>query len=772
MVWADGDTQTQGLHAGFNLASEGEELGLSDANGTLIDSIVFEGQLADVSYGRWPDGNDLWQYMATPTPGKANVQGSLGVVADVEFSPVRGFYDAPIDVTLSTTTEGAEIWYTLDAKVPHTSYIDGRGLTHWIGQSYTGPIRVERTTCIRAVAFKAGWRDSAVTSHTYLFLDDVIRQSMNEEPPGPDWPKGTINGQRIEYGMDPAITRNATWGPQMEQALVSIPTLSIVTDLANLFDTKKGIYVNASGHGEDWECPISLELIYPANPQGPGFPDLIESPDGQGGTVWMLPRDMAAGFQINAGLRIRGGYSRSGDNPKHAFRVFFRSEYGDGELQYRLFGDEGQDRFDCVDIRTSQNYSWSYAQDPANTLCREVWARDSQGQMDQPYTRSRYYHLYINGQYWGIYMTQERPEASYGATYLGGTKDDYDTVKATGPNAGYTIEATDGTMDNWRQLWDLSILGFNNSANYYRALGLNPDGTRNPQYPVLLDADNLIDYMLMVLYDGDRDAPISNFLSNTRPNNWFSIYNRADDQGFVYFVHDAEHILSRGMTDRTGPYPCGDQLQYSNPQWIHQELMAHPDYRIRFADRAYKHLFNDGLLTPDQAIARFKARAAQIDMAIIAESARWGSASLNKTTWQAAINNEVQGFFPSRTQTLIGQLKQTRLRNGSLAPLYPSIDPPKLSLPGGAVAKGQTVSMTAATGSIYYTLDGSDPRLSQSSQGPVYSVTLLKEDAPKRAWVPTMDIGTIWRGGNEPFDDSTWTQGTAHHSGQDGGRGL
>ena len=139
--------------------------------------------------------------------------------------------------------------------------------------------------------------------------------------------------------------------------------------------------------------------------------------------------------------------------------------------------------------------------------------------------------------------------------------------------------------------------------------------------------DNLIDYMLMIFYNGDRDAPISNFLGNTRPNNWYGLRNRAGDEGFVYFIHDAEHILSRGMADRTGPFSAGDQLQYSNPQWIHQELMAHPDYRMRFADLAYRRLFNNGLLTSSQAIKRFLARASQIDMAIIAESARWGSAS-------------------------------------------------------------------------------------------------------------------------------------------------
>ena len=131
--------------------------------------------------------------------------------------------------------------------------------------------------------------------------------------------------------------------------------------------------------------------------------------------------------------------------------------------------------------------------------------------------------------------------------------------------AGYTIEATDGNMDAWRQLWELSILGFKNTANYYQALGMNPDGTRNPQYPVLLDVDNLIDYMLMVFYDGDRDAPISNFLNNIQPNNWYGLYNRTGHQGFVYFVHDAEHILSRGLPDRTGPYPVRGSAPVQQP---------------------------------------------------------------------------------------------------------------------------------------------------------------------------------------------------------------
>jgi hypothetical protein len=572
------------------------------------------------------------QYFTKATPGKFNVPGAVGAVEEVWFSHKRGFYDIPFQLTLSTGTGGAEIRYTLDGSEPT--------ITH--GTTYISPLSVSGTTTIRAIAVKPGWLDSAVETYTYIFLNDVVAQSLNGQAPGPGWPTGSVNGQIINYGMDPEIVNDPTWGPQLRGALTAIPTMSIVTDLANLFNSSTGIYVNAGGHGRNWERKASLELLYPPSIQGPGFPDRVQVRDSDGTVRWGMPADMRGGFQVNTGLRIRGGYSRSDGNPKHAFRLFFRKEYGDGKLNYPLFGDEGVDAFDKVDLRTAQNYSWSYGGNASNTMCRDVWARDSQGLTGHAYTRSRYYHLYINGQYWGLFQTQERSEAAYAASYFGGDRED--------PNAGYTIEATDGTLDYWRDLWDLTNIlpGASESQRlnlYLQMQGLNSNGTRNPSYPVLLDVDNLIDYMIMVFYDGDRDAPVSNFLSNTRTNNWYGVRNQNGEEGFRYFVHDAEHIMSRGLTNRTGPYSCGNQFQYCNPQWIHQRLMLVPEYRLRFADHAHKRLLNDGILTKDAAIGRFQKRAAQIDMAIIAESARWGDSKreppLTKNNWESAINNEV-----------------------------------------------------------------------------------------------------------------------------------
>ncbi|GAF78396.1 unnamed protein product, partial [marine sediment metagenome] len=247
------------------------------------------------------------------------------------------------------------------------------------------------------------------------------------------------------------------------------------------------------------------------------------------------------------------------------------------------------------------------------------------------------------------------------------------------------------------------------------------------------------DYMMMVIYDGDLDAPVSWFLGNDQTNNWYGIRNQNGEEGFRCFTHDAEHIMKAaertlgGVVNRTGPYIAGLYFQHSNPQWIHQRLMLVPEYRLRFADHAHKHLFNGGLLTADAAIGRFLARAQQIDMAIIAESARWGTSTLNKDTWQSAINNEVSNFFPSRSGVIISQLKNTRLWDGDVvAPLYPSVGALSFNQHGGSVHKGFSLTMSAPVGSsyIYYTLNGSDPRepLTGNAVGTQYAgpITLSK----------------------------------------------
>jgi hypothetical protein len=698
LIWADGDTKDPGLHANFRLDAGGEDLALFNTDGvTVIDSMSFPELTSNVSYGRYPDANDGWQFFGVASPGAKNQGAYAGLVGEIEFSQKRGFYSEPFSVTLAVETPDAMIYYTLNGDVP--GQMSGRNPS---GTLYAGPINVNKTTCLRAVAIRQGWKPSAIGTQTYIVVSDVVKQSPTGAKPGVGWPEPSTGGgggypgfpgggggaQVIDYGMDPDVVNDARYKDLVDDALLSVPTISIVTSLANLFDSATGIYVNAMQDGREWERPVSVELIYP---------------------------DGTEGFQIDAGLRIRGGYGRQGDNAKHGFRLFFRADYGQPELHYPLFEDEGVDTFEKVDLRTEQNYSWAFKGSQGddnggkNTMLRDIFSRDLQGATGQPYTRSRYYHLYLNGHYWGIYQTQERAEARYAASYFGGVIEDYDVIKVdAGPGRPYTMATTDGTLDAYNRLWDAAVKGFSTDAAYYRVQGLNPNGTRNPAYERLLDVDNVIDYMICTYYVGDLDAPISNFLQNTRPNNFYAIYNRTIPDGFKFFRHDAEHTIFNVNENRTGPYNAGQQAQYFNPQWLHQQLAANAEYRMRFADHVYKHFFNDGVMTPQVAAGLLSARKDTIDLAIIAESARWGDAKVTKPRtkdddWLPQVRFLLNDYFPKRTDIVLSQLKAKNW--------YPPISTPTFNQHGGVVDNGFNLVMTVPYGDVYYTLDGSDPRL-------------------------------------------------------------
>jgi hypothetical protein len=658
------------------------------------------------------------------------------------FSHQHGIYNEAFVLTISSNIDGAKIRYTLNGSNPLTSQsavIQDSIVSITIDPSITTNRDVAPGFIVTACATVSDTLVTEIITQTYLFVNKITLLSRDNQVPGQGWLVPGTHPHDISYGMDPDIYNHPDYKDKIEEAFISIPTFSLVTDLKNLFDPDTGIYLNPLRHGEEWERSASLEQI---------------NPDG------------SEGFQINCGVRIRGGWSRHLDNPKHAFRIFFRSEYGDGKLNYSLFGGEGADEFDKVDIATSQNYSWSFYADPGNTLIRDHFSRDTQRDMGQPYTRSRYYHLFINGTYWGLYYTQERSEANFGETYFGGNDIDYDVIKVnTGENFEfYNVEATDGTIDSWRELWDAGEAGFSNDELYFKVQGLNIDGTINTGYKKLLDVDNLIDYMINTFFVGDFDGPVSNFRGNQSPNNFYAVYNRINPDGFKFFRHDAEHSLGINNNpwglDRTGPFPAGQNFLDSNPQWIHQRLSDNSHYRLRFGDRVYKHFYNSGALTLSKNIERLNKRKNQIETAIIGESARWGDSKtgnpLTKADWTNAVNFILNNFLPTRNNVVLNQLKTKGL--------FPDVFPPQFNVQGGKVDKSFQVGLSSANGEIYYTTDGSDPYSPYSSSGNNFSETLIAPSASKKVFVPKSDIGNSWIT-DLNFDDSQWLNCTGSPGG-------
>ncbi len=682
LVFASGKNRTNPaapLHTSFSLGKGGDYLALKRPDNSIATefSPKYPVQRTDISYGL---SSGSASYFSIPTPGAPNSAGTLSAfVEDTSFSVKRGFYSTPQTVAISCATSGATIRYTLDNTTP----------TETNGAVYTTPLTISTTTTVRVRAFKSGLVSSNTDTQTYVFVSDVPAQVYATAPAG--WPipgAAQLNGQTMRYGFQTALKSQYTT-QQLTDALNQVPSLSIVTDQGNLTDQATGIYSNADQKGDAWERAASVEYLPPGN---------------------------VTGFHINCGLRIRGGASRGDYAPKHSFRLYFRSQYGDGTLKFPLHGTAGTDEFQTIDIRSEENYSWANdvsSPQNENTQVREVFCRDLEGALGQPQTRSRYLHVFLNGQYWGLYMTEERAQEDYGATYFGGTSDDYDVVQ-TSNHPNFTYELASGTPDAWQQTWNLARACAANptNANYFALLGRDANGVRVPAMPVYIDPAHLATYMLLHYYTGDGDGPLSNFLVFNRANNWRGFRNRLTETGWRFFPHDCEHTLlapswvdGRATANTTGGSNRSN-FTYSNSEWIHEDLATNAEFKLKIADMAQKHLFNNGALTPAKAQALFDTRAAQINQAIIADCVRWGTSTTLHTyaQWQARLDNIRTTFFPVRTSTVIGHLQSRGF--------YPTATPPAFSQRGGQVSPGYSLTLSAGAqaGTSYYTLDGSDPR--------------------------------------------------------------
>lgn len=596
----------------------------------------------------------------------------LGKPGPVKFSVLHGFFSVPFTVTLSSSTSGSAIWYTTDGSAP----------TPKNGARYTSPIDIRSTTVLRAVAIDPSGTGTVTTS-TYLFPEDIIRQSDNPTGYPSNWGKYTdISGvAKGDYGMDPEIVNHPDYKNLMVPSLLSVPTVSVVTNKSYLFSLEQhpdtgGIYIYTGANGktgDNWERPVSAELILPGNGEG---------------------------FQVNCGIQIQGGASRLAEkNPKHSFRLAFRDTLGPSKLRYALFGEDASAEFNGFVLRASFGNTWRHwesAQRLRATHVQDIWAKETQLEMDHISAHSRFVHLYLNGLYWGLYNISERIDDDFMQGYLGGEKEEYDIIK------DYN-ELMDGTMDAWNYLLGAVNGQIFKNELYFPLVGRNPDGSLNPALPAWIDPVSLCDYMLINFYGGNNDWD---------HHNWAAGRNRKNPgSGFIFFCWDSEKILENVSEN----YVTENNAQ--RPSGIFSRLMGNKEFRMLFADRVNLHLDNGGALTPEKVTTRWLRIADIIDTALVAESARWGDYRRDVHSWNSGpyllytVNDHwvpekkrlLTSYFPARTQILLNQLKS--------AQMIPQVEAPRFNKHGGTVDNDFRLAMTSGAGLIYYTTDGSDPRL-------------------------------------------------------------
>ncbi|HWB02891.1 MAG TPA: lamin tail domain-containing protein [Verrucomicrobiales bacterium] len=728
IVFASGkDRRVAGspLHTNFSLDAGGEYLALVKPDGVTIVSEFgsavanFPEQEEGVSFGMHSNPPQPG-YFSTSTPGAANSTGFSGFVADTKFSLNRGFYNTPQTLTITTSTQGASIRYTTNGAWPSET----------AGTLYTGPITVDRTMPVRAIAYKTGHRSTNVDTNTYIFVNDVVTQTPANTQATWGLP-ATWGSQAPDYGMNQSVVtlHNAT----IRNDLKTVPTLSVVTDAAMLFGPS-GNYSNPNSSGEAWERAISLELIDPAIPDG------------------------SNDFQLNCGIRIQGGAFRSfGLTPKKSFRVLFKQDYGPSKLRYPLFGSTAVKEFDTLILRMESNdgYQWDNRTDVQ--YARDEFGRRTAAALGMPTGHGRFLHLYINGVYWGIFNVVERPDSAFGEAYFGAEKDLWDGINfGTATNEGSTVPWN--TMVSLLSAIPSAPTEAAKTAAYMKAQGLNPDGTRNPAWADYINVDNFIDYLLANWYTGNADWPHRNYYTGRERDilDPAPLKGVRTSTGMHFFMWDVETSMLLGSSnDKTGD-TNGVCVPYGS-------LRNSLEFRVKFGDHAHRALFNGGPLTPQPCLDRYAEITKDHRSIIIPELARWGDQHGTQRTlaqWESTYNSVRNSWLATRTTGLLNVLKG--------ANLYPQTAAPTFSKHGGSVLPATPVTMATNSDKIYYTMDGSDPRLLGGAPNPAAQLASFGGGGPLP--VTYMNTGHVWKyldnGSNQGtawyatnFNDTTWSSG-------------
>ena len=243
IFWADKEDMVDlALHTNFKLKANGEEIGLFNKAGELVDLKAFDGQATDVSYGRQPDGISEWMYFSQPTPGAYNgttAYPSLTFSSNPEFSHQRGVYNSPLQLVLSTQPANKTIRFTLDGSAPNEN-----------SSEYSNPIQINATTVIRARVFETGKLPGNTITHSFIVDNDV-----------------------------------------------ELPVFSIATHPDFLWSEEMGIYVYEDlERRKDWERPVHIDFFDTPNNSGFNIDADIRL---FGNTAYLLPQKSLSVFPKN-----------------------------------------------------------------------------------------------------------------------------------------------------------------------------------------------------------------------------------------------------------------------------------------------------------------------------------------------------------------------------------------------------------------------------------------------------------------------------------------
>ncbi len=211
----------------------------------------------------------------------------------------------------------------------------------------------------------------------------------------------------------------------------------------------------------------------------------------------MLEQD-GGGFQIDAGLKLFGGSTRS--YRKKSYELKFKKQFGPAELNYKVFDDVDSSVYNSLILRTGSQdeFEWS-----KRILIRDIMATSLMKQYTKVDVQAyKPVVVYVNGKYWGLYFLREKIDETFVANHynVSATKSNTDILRVdgevkTGSNKKYN------SMINW--ITNNSLSNKNNYAKIKEQI----------------DVENMCDFWIAEIYASNYDILNVRYFSNPDVDN-------------------------------------------------------------------------------------------------------------------------------------------------------------------------------------------------------------------------------------------------------------
>ncbi len=171
LFYANNGAASSVLNLNFKLDGGGEQIGLWAPDQTVIDTLSYTEQMADISYGRYTDGTNNWYLMTDFTPGTSNTNPNPGTDVELFINEFMASNDAAFSGPQGDYPDWIEIYNAGDEDVMLGGYYMNDTLE--VAEAYMIPITYPDSVTVPAGGFILFYANNGAAS-SVLNLDFKI----------------------------------------------------------------------------------------------------------------------------------------------------------------------------------------------------------------------------------------------------------------------------------------------------------------------------------------------------------------------------------------------------------------------------------------------------------------------------------------------------------------------------------------------------------------------------------------------------------------------